>query len=194
MDECIDSLGYSKIFTTLDAFSGYWQMKVAKEDRHKTAFTCHAGTYQCVRMPFGLTNAPATFQRGLDIVLTKFKWKTCLVYLDDVIIFSNTVEEHIDHVDDVLTCLALAGVTLKISKCKFFTTEVEYLGHIIKPGTLEVDSANTKSLRDCKPPRTKTQLRSFLRLVGVYRRFINHYTMLAGPLNELLRKDRPESF
>ena len=77
-------------------------------------------------MPFGLTNAPATFQRGLDMIFTKFKWKTCLVYLDDVIIFSRTPEEHIRHVDEVLACLSAAGVTLKISKCKFFTKTVEY--------------------------------------------------------------------
>ena len=102
MDDCLDSLGDATIFTGLDAYSGYWQMNVAKKDRHKTAFTCHAGTYQCVRMPFGLTNAPATFQRGLDMVLSKYKWKTCLVYLDDVIIFSRSVEEHIQHVDEVL--------------------------------------------------------------------------------------------
>lgn len=91
MDDCLDSLGDATIFTGLDAYSGYWQMNVAKEDRPKTAFTCHAGTFQCVRMPFGLTNAPATFQRGLDMVLNKYKWKTCLVYLDDVIIYSKSV-------------------------------------------------------------------------------------------------------
>ena len=93
-------------------------MLIAKEDRHKTSFTYHAGTFQCIRMPFDLRNASATLQRGLDMILTKFKWKRCLVYLDDEIIYSNSVEEHIEHLNDVLTCLKLAGVTLKISKCK----------------------------------------------------------------------------
>ena len=109
MDECINSLGDARIFSTLDAYSGYWQMNVAKEDRHKTAFVCHSGTFQCKRMPFGLTNAPATFQRALDLILTKYKWKTCLVYLDDVIIYSRTPVDHIKHVDEVLTCLSSAG-------------------------------------------------------------------------------------
>ena len=107
-------------------------------------------------MPFGLTNAPATFQRALDMVLSTFKWKTCLVYLDDFIIYSKSVEEHIDHVDEILTALDTAGITLKIKKCRFFSEEVEYLGHIIKPGHLEIDKTNTASLREAKPPTTKT--------------------------------------
>ena len=87
MDECIDSLGDAQVFTTLDAYWGYWQVPVNPQDRTKTSLVCHAGQYQCVRMPFGLTNAPATFQRALDIVRTKFKWKSCLVYIDDNFVF-----------------------------------------------------------------------------------------------------------
>ncbi len=194
MDECIDTLGEAKVFTTLDAYSGYWQVNVKKDDRPKTAFVCHAGAYQCVRMPFGLTNAPATFQRALDLVLSKFKWQTCLVYLDDVIIFSKDVESHVKHVDEILSCLKQAGVTLKVKKCKFFTTEVEYLGHIIKPGRLEVDGANTKSLKEALPPTSKTELRSFLGLCNVYRRFIKDFTKTAHPLNQLLKKNSPDKF
>ena len=103
-------------------------------------------------MPFGLTNAPASFQRALDLILSRFKWKTCLIYLDDVIIYSKSMEEHIDHVDGVLRCLSAAAVTLKIKKCKFFTSTVEYLGHIIKPDQLEIDRTNTQSLREAEPP------------------------------------------
>ena len=194
MDECIDSLGEATIFTTLDAYSGYWQMPVRESDRHKTAFVCHAGTYQYTRMPFGLTNAPASFQRALDFILTKYKWKTCLVYLDDVIIYSKSVEDHIRHVDEILECLAAAGVTLKMKKCKFFTTTVEYLGHIIKPGKLEVDQANTESLRKAQPPTNRSELRSFLGFCNVYRRFIKDFTRLAGPINKLLKKNSPDQF
>ena len=194
MDECIDSLGEAKVFTTLDAYSGYWQMPIREEDRDKTAFVCHAGTYQYRRMPFGLTNAPASFQRALDLILTKYKWKTCLIYLDDIIVYSKTVEEHINHVDDILRCLSAAGVTLKIKKCKFFTTTVEYLGHVIKPGQLEIDPTNTKSLREALPPTNKSELRSFLGLANVYRRFIDNFSTIAGPLNRSLKKDEPDSF
>lgn len=175
MEDCLDLLGDASIFNSLDAYSSYWQMNVAKEDRLKMAFTCHAGTFQCVSMPFGLTNAPANFQRGLDMVLSKYKWKTCLVYIDDVIIYSKSVDEHIVHVDEVLTCLSEAGITLKISKCNFFSDKIEYLGHVIKPGRLEVDQANTQSLRDARSPMIRSQLRSFFGLVNVYRRFIKNF-------------------
>ena len=145
-------------------------------------------------MPFGLTNAPATFQRALDIVLTKFKWKSCLVYIDDILIFSKTVEDHIRHVDEILTTLTEANITLKISKCRFFSDTVEYLGHLIKPGQLQIDDTNTKSLKEAKPPTTKSELRSFLGLSNVYRRFIKKFAVLAYPLNQLLRKNSPDTF
>ena len=128
MYEYIDSLGEAKVFTTLDCSSGYWQIPVAPSDREKTAFVCHAGLYQYMRMPLGLTNAPATFQRTLDIVLSSFKWRSCLVYLDDVVLFSKDVKTHIRHVDEVLGALQSAGVTPKLDKCSFFTQEVHYLG------------------------------------------------------------------
>lgn len=194
MDDCIDSLGQAKIFSTLDAYSGYWQMHIREEDRPKTAFVTHSGTYQYIRMPFGLTNAPASFQRALDVVLTKYKWETCLVYLDDIIIYSNNVEDHIDHVDEILTSLNQAGITLKIKKCKFFTKTVEYLGHIIMPGKLEIDHAHTASLREALPPTNKSELRSFLGLCNVYRRFVENFAHKAGCLHTLLQKHSPEQF
>jgi hypothetical protein len=101
MDECIDSLGDAQIFTTLDCNIGYWQIPVAPEDVEKTTFTSHEGTFHFTRMPFGLRNAPATFQRTVDIVLSGVRWKTCLVYLDDIIVISNSSEEHASHLDGV---------------------------------------------------------------------------------------------
>ena len=111
-----------------------------------------------------------------------------------MIIYSKNVEEHIQHVDEILHCLSKAGVTLKIKKCKFFTTTVDYLGHVIKPGKLEIDRTNTESLRKAAPPTSKTELRSFLGLCNVYRRFIPNFTDIASPLNALLKKNSPDSF
>ena len=108
MDECLDSLGDTKVFSALDAISGYWQMPIPENDRDKTAFSC-SGLYRFSRMPFGLTNSPATFQRVMDILLSPFRWKLCLVYLDDIIIFSKSWEAHIVHVDEILAVLAKAG-------------------------------------------------------------------------------------
>jgi len=111
MDECVDSLGDARVFSTLDCNAGYWQIPVAEEDTHLTAFTCHTGAWQCVRLPFGLCNAPAMFQRAMDLILAGVKWQICLVYLDDVIDFSRSPEEHLQHLDEVLTLLGKAGVT-----------------------------------------------------------------------------------
>jgi Reverse transcriptase (RNA-dependent DNA polymerase) len=99
MDDCIDSLGDARVFYTLDANACYWQIRVAKKDREKASFICHAGTYQFIRMPFGLVNAPATFQRGMDVILSTVKWKFCLVYLDDIIIYSPSHEQHLKDLD-----------------------------------------------------------------------------------------------
>ena len=139
-------------------------------------------------MPFGLTNAPATFQRSLDLIISQFKRRTCLVYIEDVIIYSKSVEDHIRHVDEILTALEEAGVTLKISKCYFFRQEVEYLDQIIKPGHLEVDRAKNTSLRDSRLPSSKTELCSFLRMCKAYGRFIAEFTNWARSINKLLRK------
>jgi Reverse transcriptase (RNA-dependent DNA polymerase) len=114
MDECLDSLGDATIFSTLDCNSGYWQILMKEEDRNKTAFVTHCGIHRFKRMPFGLCNAPATFQRALDMILAKVKWNYALIYLDDVIIYSRTVEEHMTHLDEVLGLLRSAGASLKL--------------------------------------------------------------------------------
>ena len=119
MDECLDSLGEAEFFSTLDANTGFWQIEVSPEDRDKTTFSCHVGMYRFLRMPFGLLNAPATFQRAMDIILSEVRWESVIVYLDDIIIFSRTFEEHIRHLGIVLSKLSAAGATLKFSKCHF---------------------------------------------------------------------------
>jgi len=133
-------------------------------DREKTAFTTHAGFYHWRSMPFGLTSAPANFQRALDIILPGLKWHLCLVYLDDVIIFSASAEQHVKDIDVVLTELREAGVTLNIEKCTWFSDEVEYLGHIVRPGQLHVYNKNVDALKHASFPTTKTQLKSFLEM------------------------------
>ena len=125
MEDCLDSLGEAQYFTVLDCNSGYWQIPVDPRDRPETAFTGHEGVLEFNRMPFGLCNAPATFQRTVDILLSLYRWKSCLVYLDDIIVFSNTVEEHLTHVDEVLQVLRDSGFSLKLKKCNFFTQSVD---------------------------------------------------------------------
>ena len=194
MDDCIDSLGDATIFSTLDCNSGYWQIPVASEDRDKTTFTTFLGTYRYLRMPFGLKNAPATFQRALDIILSGVRWQACLVYLDDVIVFSKTLGDHIAHLDLVLSLLRHAGVSLKLSKCSFFQTKVDYLGHVIRPGKLSVTATASDAFRSFEYPKTLTQLRSFLGTCNVYRRFVKDFAKIARPLTNLTRKNASPDF
>lgn len=140
MDECIDSLGDERVFSTLDCNSGYWQVQIPEQDRDKTTFVTHHGLFQYTHMPFGLRNAPATFQRAMDIVLSSVKWNFCLVYLDDIVVFSPDAKRHIEHLDHVLTLLRQAGLTIKLKKCYFLHERIEYLGHAITPGELRVAS------------------------------------------------------
>jgi len=188
MEDCIDSLGDARVFSRIDCNAGYWQIPMAPDDIDKTAFTCHMGTYEYLIMAFGLTNAPTTFQRALDIILSGMTWQTCLVYLDDVIVFSDTAENHLRALDEALTRLGRAGVTLKAKKCQFFQTSVDYLGHIICTGEMRVHNKNLEALAKVGHPRTKTQLGSFLRMYKVYRRFVANYARFAAPLNQLTTK------
>jgi len=172
IEDCLDSLGDAKVFTSLDCTAGYWQVPLRPADREKTPFTTHAGIFHWLSMPFGLTNAPATFQRALDIILSGLKWKLCLVYIDDVIIFSASAEQHFKGVYVVLTRLREAGVTLNLEKCTWFFDEVEYLGHIFRPGQLHVHNKNVDALKHASFPTTKTQLKCVLGMCSVYRRFL----------------------
>ncbi len=189
MDDCNDSLGRAKWFTTLDCNSGYWQVPIAEEDREKTAFVSHCGQFQWKDMPFGLTNAPGTFQRAADIILISQKWKTCLVYLDDIIVFSEDFESHKRHVAEIITLLKDAGLSLKLRKCKFFSRTVDYLGHVIRHGKLAVAEKNTAAIKQASYPTTRTQMRSFLGMCNVYRRFVPNFTGVAAPLTRYTSKN-----
>lgn len=182
MDDCIDFLGDAAVFSTLDCNSGYWQIPVAEEDKDKTTFVCHEGAYRYVRLPFGLSNAPATFQRAIDMILGGLKWKSCLVYLDDIIVFSRTAEDHVEHLREVFAVLQRSGLSLKAKKCHLFQEEVEYLGHIVGRGRLKVQEKNIQGLKEASPPRCKKDLRSFLGMCNVYRRFVKDYASIARPL------------
>ena len=147
IDDCLDSLGDAKIFTTLDCNAGYCQIPVATEDRDKTTFASYLGTYRYVRMPFGLRNAPATFQRALDIILSGFREQTCLIYLDDVIVFLKDAGMHLRNVDKALRLLGRTGVTLRLRKWSLLKPKADHFGHVITPGKLSVAVDNRKHLR-----------------------------------------------
>jgi hypothetical protein len=186
--EVLDQLGSAKYWTVLDAFSGYNQIPIWPEDRHKTAFSCNIGHFQCVRMMFGMCNSGATFQRAMNNMLGGARWKYALCYVDDIIIYSATFEDHIKHLRSVLQCCIKSGVTLKPSKCVFGADELKYLGHIISREGVQPDPSYTASVSKFPEPRTPRQLRSFLGMTNYARRFIYHYAQIAAPLTRLLKK------
>jgi len=191
MDECIDSLGEVRVYSILDYNAGYWQVLIADGDREKTAFVCHKGAYHYKRMPFGLTNTPATFQRALDFIQSGVKWQSCVVYLDDVIVYSKTPKAHVKHLDEVLVLLRAAGVTLTLPKCRCFRTTVEYLGNEITSGRLGVLQAHTEALREATFPTMRTQVLSFIAISNVFRRFVPNFTRIATPLTDLMGSTAP---
>lgn len=190
IDEMLDSLAGALWFTTLDLASGYWQVPLEERDKEKTAFRTRDNQYEFNVLPFGLCNAPATFQRALNGVLAPYR-RFCRVYIDDIVIFSRTFEEHVAHVKVVMAALRQANLLLKLAKCKFAQRRVAFLGHVIAEGCVETDPEKVRVMQDFPAPRNVAELRRFLGLAGYYQRFIPRYPYIAEPLLELQRGHTP---
>ena len=191
IDDILDQVGQARYITTLDVAKGYCQVPVAEEDRPKTAFTNPRALYQFKKMPFGLCRAPATFQRMMDQVIRGMH-KFSSAYLDDLIIFSTTWEDHLTHLRAVLSRLQELGLTTKPSKCQFGMTECTYLGHVVGNGVVKPEEGKLRTIDQFPQPKTKKQIKSFLELSGYYRRFIHNYATIAVPLTNMTRKTEPE--
>ena len=188
IEQTLDHLKGSKLFSTLDLTSGYWQVEMVESCKQFTAFTVGPlGFYECNLMPFGATNAPATFQRLMEDCLGDLNLNWCIVYLDDVIVYSETPEQHLERLAAVFKRLSKAGLKLKPSKCKFFQTELDYLGHHISADGVSTDPKKVEAVKDWPTPSTVSDVRSFLGFVGYYRRFIKGFSSLAKPLTELTK-------
>ncbi|GFW42578.1 retrovirus-related Pol polyprotein from transposon 297 [Trichonephila clavipes] len=171
----------------MDLRSGYWQIEIDEADREKTAFITPEGLYEFKVMPFGLCNAPATFERMMDNLLRHFKWTMCLCYLDDIIVFSETFEDHLIRLRLVLKCLQEAGLKLNSKKCLFATQEVKILGHLVSSNGVCPDPDKIKAVRNFPTPKNIHDIRSFLGLCTYFRRFIKGFCNLAEPLQSLLK-------
>uniref|UniRef100_A0A5S6R1V4 RNA-directed DNA polymerase n=1 Tax=Trichuris muris TaxID=70415 RepID=A0A5S6R1V4_TRIMR len=189
IDETLDSLSGARFFSTIDLLSGYWQVELEPDAKEKTAFITHDGLFHFTVMPFGLTGAPATFQRLMELVLAGVKWESCLVYLDDVIVFSRTFEEHLQRLAQVLLRFRRAGLKISPSKCQFLRQEVTYLGHSLSTAGIRPDPRLTERIRDYPTPTCLHELQSFLGLASYYRRFIRRFAEIAAPLHRLTRKE-----
>lgn len=176
------------VISTIDLQSGYWQIAMRPEDRDKTAFVTPFGLFRFNRMPFGLRNAPATFQRTIDRFRAGLQNTTVLAYLDDIIILSQSAEDHLKDLDNVFKKLRQFKLHARRSKCRFACNEVKYLGHLITPQGLSVDPEKTQAITQLPPPKHVKALMSFLQTCSWYRRFVPNFAATAKPLSNLLKK------
>ena len=189
VDELLDELHRARFFTKLDLRSGYHQVRMHPEDVAKTAFRTHHGHYEFLVMPFGLSNAPATFQALMNDVLRPYLRRFVLVFFDDILIYSATWAEHLQHIAIVLNELRAHQLHLKRSKCSFGATSVAYLGHVISAAGVAMDADKVAAVAAWPAPRSPRGLRGFLGLAGYYRKFIREFGLIAAPLTRLLRRD-----
>lgn len=189
MDDLLHAAKPTPYMTTLDLRAGYWQVKVKEEDQDKTAFITPFGVYRCKRMPFGLRNAPATFQRLIDRVRISLENVKILAYLDDLIIFSTSFEEHLTDLDKVLKKLEEYNLEVNFKKCRFCCSTVKYLGHIITPEGLKVDPGKVAAIHEYPAPNNIKHLVTFLQTCSWFRRFIPNFANLTEPLTRLTRKN-----
>lgn len=189
IDDVLDSLGKSTYFSTLDITSGYWHVKMHPEDIPKTAFVTRTGHYEWLVMPFGLRNAPATFERAVKSILTKHRLTHVTNYFDDIVVYSDTFPDHLKHLEAVLKAFKSEFVKLKLKKCQFARTSVEYLGHRVSNGTVTPKQSNVDAILRFPTPSRPKELQRFLGTVNVYRRYIARFSEIAHPLTRLLSKD-----
>lgn len=186
IDESLDALTGAKWFSTLDLASGYNQVPVAEVDKAKTAFCTPFGLFEFNRMPLGLCNSPSTFQRLMERIFGDQSFQSLLLYLDDIIIFSTSFDEHLKRLELVFNRLHSNHLKLKPSKCHFFQREVKYLGHVVSASGVATDPDKVKAVAEWKQPATTKELRSFLGFASYYRRFVEGFAKIATPLHRLV--------
>ena len=189
VDELLQRLAGKKYYSKIDLQSGYHQVRISPSDIHKTAFRTRYGSYEFLVLPFGLTNAPSTFMNLMQDVLADYLDRFCISFLDDILIYSDTLEEHIEHVKLVLNKLREHKLQAKLEKCEFVRTQIEFLGYIINEQGIGMVNNKVQAILDWPAPRTVKQLRSFLGLSGFYRSFIRMFSDTVAPLNDLLKKE-----
>ncbi|KAD6796220.1 hypothetical protein E3N88_07116 [Mikania micrantha] len=188
IDDLFDQLQGSSYYSKIDLRSGYHQLRVQEEDIPKTAFRTRYGHYEFLVMPFGLTNAPAVFMDLMNRVCKPYLDKFVIVFIDDILIYSQTEEEHAEHLRLLLELLKQEQLYAKFSKCDFWMREVQFLGHIVNEKGIHVDPAKIEAIKNWEAPKTPTEVRQFLGLAGYYRRFIEGFSKIAQSLTALTHK------
>jgi hypothetical protein len=192
-EEIFDVVGHARVFSTVDLRTWYHQLAVRKEDKAKTTFwgvNSHGKDclYQWKFLPFGLKNAHVEFQHVMDRILTRLDFVWC--YINDIVVYSDTMEEHHIHLQIVFEQLKVHGLHLHPRKCKFFQENVEYLGHVIYPGGLGVQQAKVEAIALILHPTNVSKVRAFMGLANYYRKYVKGFSVMAKPLNMLLKLDQ----
>ena len=189
LDDMLDELHGSTVFTKIDLKSGYHQIRIREGDEWKTAFKTKFGLYEWLVMPFGLTNAPSTFMRLMNFVLRDYIGKFVVVYFDDILIYSRSIEDHYEHVKSVLLTLRAERLYGNLKKCSFCMNEIVFLGFVVSSKGVEVDKEKIKAITEWPTPKNANEVRSFHGLASFYRRFVKDFSTIAAPLNEIVKKD-----
>ena len=189
IDDLFDQLRGSKYYTKIDLHTGYHQLRIREEDIPKTAFRTRYGHFEYTVMPFGLTNAPAAFMDLMHRVFRPYLDQFVIVFIDEILIYSRTPEEHERHLIIVLQTLREHKLYAKMSKCEFWMKEVKFIGHVVSEQGVAVDPAKIEAVMKWEPPKNVTEVRSFLGLAGYYRRFVEGFSKLAMPMTRLTKKE-----
>ena len=190
IQDCLDAVAGSQCFSTFDLLSGYFQIPLLEEDIPKSAFVCKYGHFEMTRMPFGLNNAASTFQRTMEMALQGLQWITCLIYIDDIIVFGKSFEEHMGRVEEVLERIKAAGLKLKAEKCLMLQKEVVFLGHVVSGGGVKPSPTNIMKIASWPVPKTPRQVKQLVAMGSYYRRYVRNFASMVRPMVELTRKGK----
>ncbi|GJP71846.1 hypothetical protein CLOP_g2635 [Closterium sp. NIES-67] len=191
IDDLLDQLQGATVFSKLDLRSGYWQIRMADDSVHKTTFQTRYGSYEYLVMPFGLTNALATFQAEMNHILRPLLDECVVVYLDEILIYSRDMQQHVEHLRRVFEILRREHFYVKLSKSDFALEKVQFLGHIVSAQGVHVDPKKIEAVRTWKTPENVKELQQFLGFANYYNRFVPQYVKIAAPLTNLLKKNTP---
>ena len=190
IQDCLDAVAGSSLFSTFDLLSGFFQITVKESDIPKTAFMCKYGHYEMTRMPFGLNNAASTFQRTMEMALQGLQWVTCLIYIDDVIVFGRDFDQHVQRVEEVLSKIQAAGLKLKPEKSHLLQKEVLFLGHVVSGAGVKPSPVNIAKIVDWPKPKTARQIKQFVAMGSYYRHYIKDFAAMVRPMVELTKQSK----